>query len=401
LSQQTSSTPDARRFNQGAAASLEPYLDSTLLANGQINLISLDAITERLGSRWPMRRELVYDYTERMLEQHIGDAGHFVRVSETDFLVVLPGVQKFAAQARCLRYLREVLTYFLGRALPADLTVREVTRITQDGLEAVLLDPAQVQAAAERETAKEIEREGPTGRVDRWTPFVASDGRTVRVSCRLEPVYELKHYSQIGHRLARHVLRMNTEDPLTPAELQNLSRTDIEKIDLATIARGLDRLRAEAGGQRDLSLIIPVSYITLSHLHGRASLAELFEEAKAFVRTGVICEVCDIEGVPQAALMTATSLIRPYCMFASGGLSAAPDHGVGNLRDARLRAVSFEAPEAIVSDAEFFGWAKRSIRAAKQVARSVMIYRIASLRHAGIAGLLGASHAGLRTAPLD
>jgi hypothetical protein len=82
-------------------------------------------------------------------------------------------------------------------------------------------------------------------------------------------------------------------------------------------------------------------------------------------------------------------------------LSTAPEQGYGNLRDAGLRAVSFEAPGAIVGDAEFFGWAKRSIRAAKLIAKSVMIYRSASLRHAGIAGLLGASHAGLRATPID
>ena len=113
----------------------------------------------------------------------------------------------------------------------------------------------------------------------------------------LEPVFELRGYGRIGNRIARRVIRTGEEEVLTPTELQNLSRADIERIDLATIARGLGRLRAEGSGERQLSLIIPVSFISLSHRGGRAALAGLLREAKELVQTGVIVEVCDIEGV--------------------------------------------------------------------------------------------------------
>ena len=176
--------------------------------------------------------------------------------------------------------------------------------------------------------------------------------------------------------------------------MQHLSRGDIEKIDSATIARGLHRLRTETGDQ--LTLIIPVSFVSLSNRQGRASLAVLFEQARAFVKTGVICEVCDIEGVPQAALVAATSLIKPYCLFLIGRLAAPPDRGHANLREAGLQAVSFEAPPNLSGDAEFAGWAKASIGAAKLIAKSTIVYRLNSPRMAGMAALLGASHASLR-----
>ena len=38
-----------------------------------------------------------------------------VRVSETDYIVALPGAGRFGAQAGCLSALREVLTFFLGQ----------------------------------------------------------------------------------------------------------------------------------------------------------------------------------------------------------------------------------------------------------------------------------------------
>ncbi len=386
-----------RRFDRGAAEALEHYLDSPLLATGQINLISLDAIAERLGSRWATRREPVYDYTERVLEKHLGESGHFLKVSETDFLVVLPDEQRFAAQSRCLRYLSEVLTYFLGKAYPGDLRVREVTLITRDSLEARPIDPVAVAASADQAGAQDIEATTPGRTVNRWTPFATSKGRNVVVSCGLEPVFELKHYTQIGNRIVRRVIGTDTGEPLTAPELGDLSRRDIVQIDLATAAHGLNCLDADCEDQRPLSLIIPVSFVSLSNQLGRADLVAMFRKATAFVRAAVICEIDGIEGVPQAALLAAASLVRPHCKFVVGRLEAEPVGGLSNLRDAGLNAISFQAPQGLVGDAEFHGWSTAAIRMAKRVTKSVMIYRLASPRQLGIAALMGASHASLST----
>lgn len=421
---------ELRRLNHEAISSLEPFVDSPLLENGLINLLSLDAVIVRLGARWRSKRQAVYEYTERTLERAIGDQGHYLRVSESDFLIVLPYERRSSAQVRCLRYLRAVLTHFLGEARPADLVVREVTRIAKNGVDAVRVDLAQVAAdeAAEQQRlaalAAEPDRAGalPAAEqagarpaasapktaaaetpsraiVDHWSPFVANDGSRVRVSCVLEPVFELRNYGRIGNRIVRRVIRMETDEALTPLELHNLSRADIERIDLATIARGLGRLGAEEGGERPLSLIIPVSFITLSHRGGRAAVGGLLREAKEMVQAGVILEVCDIEGVPQAALFEATSLIRPYCMFIIGRLNAAPDYSLSNLQNAGLSGVSFEAAENVLGDAEFIGWAKAAVQGARRIAKSVIIYHVASARRAGMAALLGASHASLRHGP--
>jgi hypothetical protein len=228
---------------------------------------------------------------------------------------------------------------------------------------------------------------------------MASNGVRARVSCMLEPVFELKTYGRIGNRIAREVLNAESGERFSALELERLSRSDIERIDLATIARGLDRVRTEVETERQLSLIIPISYLSLSSRMGRAAVAAMFAEAKAYVRAGVICEVCDIESVPQAALLEATSLIKPYCVLLIGRLVAAPDHRLGNLKGAGLQAVSFEAPERAGDEAEFIRWAKAAIGAAKLIAKAVIIYRLGSARQAGLAALLGASHSSLVAPP--
>ena len=137
-------------------------------------------------------------------------------------------------------------------------------------------------------------------------------------------MFQLKTYGRIGYRMRRSVLTLPSETPLTAAEQRKLTGADFERIDFATLARGLNRLQEEAG-ERQPSLILPVSYVTLSSNRGRATLVEWFRTAQASVQRGLICEVCDIEGVPPSALLAAISLIRPFSLFMVGALVLAAD----------------------------------------------------------------------------
>jgi hypothetical protein len=158
-------------------------------------------------------------------------------------------------------------------------------------------------------------------------------------------------------------------------------------------------LEQEGGGDRQPSLILPVSFTTLSSKRGRAMLAEFFRAAQATVQRGLICEVCDIEGVPPSTLLAVTSLMRPFCLFIVGRLAAPPINGLGSLLDAGLQGVSIECPAGLDSDAAFDSFAKMITTAAKPVVRAVMIYGVAGPRQAAIASLHGASHASFALSP--
>src|SRR5690349_17441499 len=81
----------------GLAASLERFNDPSRLEEGKVNVVSVDAILERLGPRWPQRRDQVYDHVEKTLEKHLGLRGYFARVSETDYLICQPDLGRFSA----------------------------------------------------------------------------------------------------------------------------------------------------------------------------------------------------------------------------------------------------------------------------------------------------------------
>ena len=401
--------PALRLVSAGVEDALERFSDPTLLAAGKVNVISLEAVEARFGARWELRRDQVYDFAMRVLERGVGAGGFFVRVSPTDFFIVQPDLGRVAGQAACLRYLREVLNHFLGDDAMAMSGVLQVTKIGKGRLEARRMDdsleapaeeasfqPGEVAEADDLPPAAKPEQldEPAEHPLDRWTPFVAADGRKLRVSATLEPVYELKGFSRIGFRMVRRVIVMNTGEELSPQQISMLSTADVLRVDLATVVRGLDRLAAESSGEQQLSLIVPLSFTSLSSQKGRTEFAKQLKETGAKVRLGVICEIGDIDGVPPSALLAATSLVRPFTLLVAGRLIDTGPRAIARLEGAGLQAVSFECPPGL-GEAEFIGWATMAIRAAKRVARSVMIYRARSAKQAGTLASLGASHVSL------
>lgn len=373
------------------------FEDPALLADGKVNLISLEAVRERLAMRWPLRCDQVYDHVDRTLQGQLGDRGFFVRASETDYLICQPELGRFSGQSACLRYLREILKHFLGDAHLAEVGVHEVIKISAKRIEAQAVDARQAESAEvaeleQRQRAEAAQQPSSQG----WFQFVAADGRSIRVLCSLDPIYELKTFGRIGFRLVRRVLAGDTQDPLTPTAMTQLASQDMLRIDLATIARGLVRLSAEAGADQPLSLIIPISYTSLSSQRGRLEIASCLKSAQALVQKGIICEILDIEGVPQGQLLSVVSLISPYALFVVGRVGSLAPSDIARLKGAGLRALALEAPVEM-EPAAFDRWAQMSISSARQVTRSVLIYDARTPRNAGAAALFGATHASLRS----
>lgn len=402
---------------------VQRFGDPALMAAGKVNLISVEAVREKFAGRWELRKDQVLDFTDRVLERSVGTDGAYLRVSDTDFFVVHPDLSRVAGQAACLRYLREVLNHFLGDSHMAGAGVLQVTRVSQGRLEAAAVDTARAEAMADRGERDADDEPGPTpaaaansaeataktapagstrpdlevdvqGGPNPWTPFVSTDGRHLRVSATLEPVYELKGFSRIGFRMIRRVVNIATGEDLTPRQVAALSPGDLLKADMATITRGLGRLAGEGGGEQQLSLIVPVSFVSLSSQRGRTELVAPFKQAGGLVKLGVICEILDIDGVPQGVLLAATSVIRPHSLLVVGRLAAAIPHAIARLSGTGLQALSFECPPGL-GDAEFMGWATQTLGAAKKIAKSVLVFRVDSPQRAGALAALGATHASL------
>lgn len=379
-------------------ARLQPFHGSPLLEDGRINVISLVPIANRLGERWESRRDQVHEHLERSLNKKLSPTDFFLRVSDTTYLVAQPGVDRLGAQNLCIRALDEVVSFFLGPGPRQDVQVHKVTNLTADEFVTVpihrdLFNDGEETNGGATHTAYADARADPTLLSPaRWSPFVASNGVHVRVSCTLEPVFEVKRHTRIGYRLRRRVLDTQTEQPLSQQQLSHLSRADLMRIDMATISRGMARLNAAADHEHELSLIVPVSYVTLSNVEGRHLISEAFARVRETVLKGVICEICDIEAVPHVALLQAASLIRPHTLFVIGHLDSETPLGLGSLKDTGLKALSLQCPPNIIGDAEFIGWLRGVITSTHKVSKSLMLYGCPNPRRGALAALVGATH---------
>ena len=232
---------------------------------------------------------------------------------------------------------------------------------------------------------------------DPSAPFVTADGRELRVTATLDPVFEAKGFSRIGFRLIRRVMaiRYNGEDELAPQQVSQLSTAELLRVDLATIARGVGRLDAEKGPQ--LSLVIPISYTSLASMKGRTELIAQLKEAGGLVKLGVICEILDVDGVPPSVLLSVASLVKPFALLVVGCVADTNPKAILRLEGSGLQAVSFACP-ADLGEQEFQAWAAITLQAARKVARSVLVYGAGTPARAGILAALGASHVSVGAA---
>lgn len=288
----------------------------------------------------------------------------------------------------------------MAGAAPEAADVLEVTSLSGGRIFAAEIDPAYASVAARTEP-RPVPPDDDDSLPTPWNPFISADGRTLRVSCRLEPVFELKTFAQIGYRIARRVLRMPEEVELTPQELRNLPTVDIEKVDLATIARGISRLKSEKGNAKQPTLFLPVSYTTLASQRGRGPLIARFKEATRGVEKGLVCEITDIEGVPGSALAAVTVMIKPFCLIVVGKLREPPGRTPEDLRGVRLQGVAFEAGQHSLDRGEFAAWAEHAVANARRVTRSVIIHGLSGPEYLGLAGLAGATHGSLSARPVQ
>lgn len=374
---------------------LSPYQSPAALLAGQVQLISFEGVADDLGAAWQGRRTEIYDRATRVLAKRLAVDDAFARISETDFLLVQGATPRAAAEEKAVRAAMEIVSHFLGDTEPSDLKLFAVSKVNPTKALCTPLDAAEILARADRRTPREEPMGADLLSGERWAPFVTTDGRKVRPSCVLEPVFEIASQHRIGYRLRRKLVDAASGEPLSLGQQHSLTRADTLRIDRATLARGIERLNSAGDGEAALSLIMPVSYFSLTHPEAGREFSRMFARARHAVSAGVISEIYDIEGISQAALASATALVKPWSLFVVGYLAEENPRATAQMKAAGIQVLSFTKPRAMDSDAEFIGWLSPALRSAHRVGRSVMVYGCQSQRRMALAGVVGATHASL------
>jgi hypothetical protein len=378
------------------AAAISRLEGTPLAADGKVGVIGLEAIRDRLGERWAGRRAHIHEHVERTLTRHLGVGAWFAKISDVEYLLVQPSLSRYAAQASCLSYMRDLLEHFLGRFSPAELKVLEVRKLSAAGLEAQVLDPHAIAEAAGEETRKTLAAQAEASAVPpALNPFTAADGQMLRVSCHLEPIFRLADFVQIGYRLNRQVIDERSGLPLSHLALSRLTTSDLEKIDLATISRGFNRLGSERSGGGKPILTLPVFFSTLSSQKARRALINCLQISRQTTNVRLYCAIQRLEGVPPSVLSSAISLMRPFCDGIIGGVEK-PQRSAAALRGIGLAGIAFDYVGPPGSEPEKMAPVLGpAVEAAAAVCPLVIVLGLKSPSELGVAGLVGATYATL------
>jgi len=190
------------------------------------------------------------------------------------------------------------------------------------------------------------------------------------------------------------VARLPDGASLSRREFERLSQRDLEKIDFATLARGIEQVRSAGVNGRPPVLVLPVSHATVQSRRGRATVAALLRQGRKDVHHGLICELSGFDGASIAALLDTIAALRPFCLHVIGHLDAYPAQDIRGLDVARLNGVSVQCPP-LAGDAEFIGWTRSFVALGRRVAKVLFIDQVPSLGHARLAASLGVTHATL------
>lgn len=400
-----SASPPDRLNAADIAAVLDRFGGQDLLARGAVNILSLAAIRERAGERWPRRRPDVWAYTERKLAEHLTFQDLSQRVGETDYLIAMTSEDGMAAQAITLKVLEEVLLHFLGAAEQGDLRVRAVTGLSGGEVSCAPLDPRTILKGRKAEPVAAPAPAAPPPDIDpeeekRRNPhmFATGSGLTLRIDFAVEPVISLRHGVPAALRIEPTVTETVSGRVIPTRAFSRLSDGDLATVDLATLHyAGLYLPRVDAPAARPL--IVPVSFRTMAANKGRQALVAAAGEAQGRMKRGLLIELVDVDrGTPQGRLIEVCGLLRTLCRGVFARVQSSRDE-MALFREARLAGVTLDAAEFAGDDARLAAAMLDLGRLAKGQTPLIAVQGLASQVMFAVAETAGLTHASLRNAP--
>jgi hypothetical protein len=329
---------------------LERIAGTDLLERGSVTVISVEAIRNRVGTRWARRRDDVWRYVQRKCDEHLSFQDLRHQITETDLLIAMTTEEGVAAQAISLKILEEVLVFFLGSAVAMDLKVHAVTGIEGDALTTTPVDLARIAAARERTSApahrpgvdpREARRRNPVS-------FVTAAGAQMRVDFAIERVISSRHGVTAALRVQPTVRSVSSGSVVPSLAFCRLADQDIAFLDRSTFAYGA--LFMPADGRIGPPLILPASFRTIGGRRGREALIAMNTDHPQQVRQGIMLELVDIDvGTPTARLAEVVGLTSQLCRAVTARIWPRRD-ALAPVRGAKLHGLTVDVRDLRLKD---------------------------------------------------
>lgn len=345
---------------------LESLLDQIahpkLLEDGAVNIISIQAVREKLADRWERSCDNIYERIDKQISRQLGAADYQCRISETDYLLSFPGDAREAAQLRAMRLLQDLLELFLGAFTLEQLDIRAVTGRQGDALTAEPVDIAALHRGLATGTSSRAPKtpSPPLGvKIPGHPPLppepIRVGERTLHLDFEFRPIWDVRH-DAISSFSLNAIPQTDQSRALgeARADRSQLIPEELTAIDLAAASHGLETLTYLFQRQSRFILHLPVSYETLASSRARPRYLDAIKSFAPELRRYIAFELHDLpSGVPQSRLSTLVTMLSP---FGRGVIAfvRAQRVGVVSLQGCGLLGMAVELESPSLPEAELF-----------------------------------------------
>ncbi len=375
--------------------------DEGWLAEGRAHIIGLDAVRTVLGRRWDDRRAMVMESVATCARRLLAPEDTCAPVGDADVLIICPAVEPMVARGLAAHILCDVLAHFLGEARSLSLKVKMVEGFAGGQAVCRTLDTDAIETALAA-TANRTTATGKDGAAYAngllGEPITTFDGRRLRISFAVDPIIDLGRMAVAGHRIEPRLLYTHNGAPMTPVERMGLLASDMERVDLATLERGLSRLAGQQDRGEHPSLILAVSFLTASSQRARTKLMLRLGDARERVKSSVIWEITDLpDGAPAGRLTEMAALLRPFgrAVFAQTTLSGV---AVKAARAARIGGLLLQPQKPLENESDSAVWLLQAGKMVRGAAPALIAANLPGAALLPTAAAAGFTHATVRTA---
>ncbi|MDB5426300.1 MAG: hypothetical protein JWR43_275 [Phenylobacterium sp.] len=291
------------------------------IASGCVNVISVEAIREGSGDRWPRRREQVATFIERAFARVSQPGDIMVPLNDAEFVTVQPSVARSAALGLSASVLTETLAFFLGAAAREDLRLFQVTSFVDGQMAVQSVDAGQAVAGEDTATQRASAAAGADSLGPISDDLFWAATRRKRLTSPPDIELDLEMMPEatwnVGARVvASFLLRpamwlTEGDQPPRTAECGELPPTLAGEVAISGLAYAAE-LIGDLGVQVALHAPLPLNAITYSTSRYRLlhALRDLDKRVKRFL----ILEITELAGgLPQSRMTELVGMLAPYC----------------------------------------------------------------------------------------
>ncbi len=377
---------------------LQELQNRGLLAEGKAHIISLAAVRTAFGARWSERKSLVWEMTNAQIRRRIGARDFSARLNDTDFLIITLSLEPGPARVLAARVLQDVLNHFLGVSEPAHITIRVVCGFSEGELSCRDLTVTEVASIlADNPSPSTPSAHSTLVTSEDADGAALLDGRRLRFSSSVDPIIDLVKWAVAGQRIEPKIQFQDSLVSLTLAERRQLPAKAVQTIDMSTLKRALGRLTSGESVASKPSLIITVSFLTLSNTAARTALLVEASRQRALMTQAIIWEITDFEeGLPIGRLEECAVMLKPFCrsVFARRQGSA----GSGKFHKALgIHGLVVQPPLEMMPQEDLMNWLVNMGRAMENQAPTLIATNLPSRSVLPVASAAGFTHATVRT----